>query len=136
MGKMGEAKIMIDGRTLTLKYDFNAIAELERLQGMSVASMFAGDIANNFGIRAIRDAIYCGLIWSNPALTVKQVGEQLRFEEIEHYAKAVSEGLVGALGDPKKVQTGSSEESEKDLTTMNSSSELPKLELPQENSGV
>ena len=90
----GEVDIEIGGQVRVLRYDMNALAELETDLGASVGALF-----DDPGIRVIRQAIYTGLkAGGMRKVTVNQVGQWMNFQHMEHYGEKLAEALGLALG--------------------------------------
>lgn len=86
--KEKDTKITLaDGIERTLKYDLNALAELEDRYG-SVDAAF--DAMDNDSIKAIRCVLWAGLIHEDENLTEKQVGSLIDM--------AFLRDMVGTLG--------------------------------------
>jgi|SRR5690554_3622634 len=93
----------LGGRERQLRFDFNAVADLEEHFGKGIASVMSEE---QVGFRTIRAMYWAGLKWRNPRLTVEKVGEWLQ-EELENGAsfedllepiiKAMK--LAGLIGD-------------------------------------
>jgi len=59
------------GKLYKLRYDFNAIADLEQRAGAGVVKLFNEE---QIGFNTIRMLVWAGLKWSNPGLTVEDAG--------------------------------------------------------------
>jgi hypothetical protein len=127
----GEVDVELDGRHLTLRYDFNALAELEKLLDMPVQAMFS---EGNAGVRVIRAALYVGIKqqWANrrPRLSESRIGIWMRrgpdgiegADLIAYYGEKVAEAITGALGvadaddeERESAEAGSPLDSEREL---------------------
>lgn len=87
--KAKDVKItLVDGVERTLKYDLNAMAELEDRYG-SVDEAFA-QLDNN-SIKAIRCILWAGLLHEDPDLTEQKVGSLIDMNYLS--------GLMNTLGD-------------------------------------
>lgn len=92
-----------NGEQKNLRFDMNAIAELEGLLGKSIA--FALENEDQLGIKFIRNALYCGLLWANKSkkFTPATVGNMMDPDHMADYGHAVSRGIMLALGiDPDR----------------------------------
>ncbi len=100
--KRGEAPIRLGGKNLKLRYNFNALAELENITGIAVTELQNKGV----GVRFIRDAISCGLR-SQPGhrkMTPEVVGDLMDPDDIDHYAVAVTGALNSFFGSPEELQ--------------------------------
>ena len=97
----GQATVAIGGHEKKLQYDFNAIAELEDMRNKSISALVQdlqdGDMRFGF----IRDALYCGMLWSNRGkrgFTKHAIGALMDSEELQGYSEAIAKCLMGAMG--------------------------------------
>ncbi len=98
----GQVDIEIGGRTRTLRYDMNALAELESGLGKPIGAIFAED---NVGINVLRQALYVGLRHSDRRLTPGKVGGMMDPKRLEHYAEKLAEALNLAMGVEEESDT-------------------------------
>lgn len=61
----------VKGKTHTLKYDFNAICDIEELAGVGISEFVS---EKKVGMNTIRLVLWGGLKWKNNGLTKQQVG--------------------------------------------------------------
>lgn len=61
----------VGGQVKRLRYDFNALADIEDKAGMSVNELFA---PKNMGFHAFRLILWSGLKWKDRGLTVERAG--------------------------------------------------------------
>ena len=93
--KMKEAKITLnDGVERTLRYDLNAMAELEDRYG-SVDAAFEALDSNS--IKAVRCVLWAGLLYAEPELTEKQVGSLIDIASLKTLMKDVGDALQADL---------------------------------------
>ncbi|NTX58759.1 hypothetical protein HR086_46485 [Myxococcus sp. CA039A] len=91
-------EVEIGGKTRLLRFDFNAICEIEERTGKGVAAIFS---EQSVGFNTIRLFLWAGLKWKIPGLQPQQVGQWLQ-EEAEkgnqpmQYLKPVMEALKRA----------------------------------------
>lgn len=93
----GEVDIKIGGKNRTLRFGFNEIAQLEqRLEGRSVLRLMA---EGNFGLWALREALYVGLLASSPKITPGRVGEWVGADmaNIGYYSAKIGEALAAFM---------------------------------------
>lgn len=87
--KSKEVKITLnDGVERTLKYDLNAMAEMEDRYGSVDAAFEALD---NNSIKAVRFVLWAGLIHAEPDLTEQKVGSLIDITFLQ--------SLVGTMGE-------------------------------------
>lgn len=77
MSERSFVEVELGGKTRLLKYDFNAICEIEERTGKGVAAIFS---EQNVGFNTIRLFLWAGLKWKIPGLQPQQVGEWLQKE--------------------------------------------------------
>ena len=71
----GEAKLYIGGRERIVAFDFNSLADLEDVAGISFLN--SEQLEQRVGLRFIRDALSIGLSSRGPKVTPRQVGTWL-----------------------------------------------------------
>lgn len=69
--------VELGGKERQLRFDFNAVADLEDHFGKGIASVMSEE---QVGFRTIRALYWAGLKWRNHRLTVEKVGEWLQDE--------------------------------------------------------
>lgn len=77
MSERSFVEVELGGKTRLLKYDFNAICEIEERTGKGVAAIFS---EQNVGFNTIRLFLWAGLKWKIPGLQPQQVGQWLQQE--------------------------------------------------------
>lgn len=92
----GEVGIEIGGKERILKYDMNAIAEMEEHLGASVMSIFDG--GGNVGLRQIRALLYFGMKGGDQSLTLKKVGEMCEMPKLGYYTEKILEAITLFFG--------------------------------------
>ncbi len=102
----------VDGKVKKLRYNFNAIADLEQQVGSGVTKLFSEEMV---GFNTIRLLFWAGLRWEDPGLTMQRAGmiiEQLlseghSFEELSGWITDAFQlsGLIGV----KEEGSGESE---------------------------
>lgn len=83
-----------DGVTRTLKYDLNAMAELEELYG-DVDAVFAKLEKGSF--KSIRSVLWAGLLHEDPTLTEQQVGSLIDIASLQDLTTVLSGALESDL---------------------------------------
>ena len=99
----GYVPIEIGGETYQLRYDFNALAQLDQRLGQSFFKVLS---EGNIGFHVIREALIAGL--SNPAngrgAATKAI-QQLEVAKVDYYIDKIFEGLeVAGLIKPKDAE--------------------------------
>jgi hypothetical protein len=72
-------KIKLNGEDHVLKFDFNAISELEEYYDKGIHAIVSEETA---GFNTIRNIFWAGMLWKNPNLKTYHVGRMIE-EEIE-----------------------------------------------------
>jgi hypothetical protein len=72
---MRYVEIAIGGKIRKLRYDFNALADLEERAGSGIAALVA---SGNMGYNTIRLFLWAGLKWEDKGLTPARVGTWLQ----------------------------------------------------------
>lgn len=75
MAKSIELKFNGDEKLRRLRYDFNAISELEEKMDAPIGTLLS---ENRMGFRAIRGLLWAGMKWENRSLTPQAVGELIQ----------------------------------------------------------
>jgi hypothetical protein len=73
-------EIELDGKVKQLRYDFNAIADMEERMGKGVGAIFN---EQNVGFNTLRLFYWAGLKWKDKGITVERAGDMLQ-KEIEN----------------------------------------------------
>ena len=69
---MNGVEIELGGKSRRLRYDFNAIADIELKAGLGIGALFD---ENRAGLNSLRLLIWGGLKWQERGLTVEQAGQ-------------------------------------------------------------
>lgn len=89
----GEARCELsDGRDLTLRYDFNALCEMEEAAGCSFNQLNQAMLAGRAGLKDIRAALYGGLRHHHPDMTIADAGDLLLTDQ-DSVGEAMKEGM-------------------------------------------
>ena len=64
--------IELGGKNRVIRYDYNALSDLEQAGGASISSLFSDQ--DNLGFNFIRLIIWAGLKHAEPGLTVQRAG--------------------------------------------------------------
>jgi hypothetical protein len=70
-------KVNLNGEDHVLKYDFNAISELEEYYQKGIHAIVTEE---SVGFNTVRSILWAGLLWKNPQLKVHHVGTMLENE--------------------------------------------------------
>jgi len=99
----GEVEIELGGQTRVLRFDMNALCELEARLQMPIGKIFDSSF---MGIRVIREALHVGLTAKGDRrLTVKMVGDWMTSDQLEYLGEKLGEALKFALGvDEKELE--------------------------------
>jgi hypothetical protein len=96
--KRAEVPITLDGQVYALRFDMNALAELEEDVGKPI-HVFIADFAGQFGISMLRKLLFHGLKAKNPEFVdVRSVGAKMDPEGMGEYGTAVGRALSLAIG--------------------------------------
>lgn len=108
----GSVDVMLGGTNLILKFDFNAICQLEKHFGRPAEKIF--DEERGIGLLEIRDTLYVGLLRFQSGVTPEIVGDWLEESDFRHVSEKLGEALNQALGSlkPEEVEGEDSKNSE------------------------
>ena len=81
----------VNGKTKRLKYDFNAIADVEEKSGMGMAKLFSEDMV---GFNTIRLLVWAGLRHEERGITTERAGMIIRDMQEEGYTLDVIMELI------------------------------------------
>ena len=65
----------VNGKMKRLKYDFNAIADIEELSGMGLAKLFSAEV---LGLHTVRLLMWAGLKHEDHGITIQRAGLIIR----------------------------------------------------------
>jgi len=94
--KKAQVPITLSGETYLLRFDMNAVAELEATLGKPVHKIF-GNLADDVGVNLMRTLLFHGLHAKQPNLTVSDVGDLMQFEEMGSYGEAIGRAISLAV---------------------------------------
>ena len=100
------AKVEIDGETYRLAYDFNAIAEAEKLADANLLHGIAGLLGKGANAAQIRGLLYAALRKAHPKLTLAQAGALIRIDTIPDIYDAIEAAYRLSLPEAKKHLLG------------------------------
>jgi hypothetical protein len=77
-------KVTLSGEDHVLKFDFNAIAELEQFYNKGIHAIVSEE---TIGFNTVRNIFWAGMLWKNPNLKPYHVGRMLEqdLEENENF---------------------------------------------------
>lgn len=114
--KQGYAKVTFDGEEKLLRFDMNALADLEDHFDKGLSALMD---KNRMGLSTVRGLYWAGLKWKMPNLTLEKVGTMLtkKMEDEDLTIKDLMEPIkkgIAAAGwiKSKKQQAETEEESE------------------------
>lgn len=96
--KLDTVQITLD-KPRTMKFDFNALIELESITGKPVAEIFTN---SNWNFAMVRDILYVSLIHEDDTLTVKQVGSMIEVSRLQEIMEALGTLLTTTYKDNSK----------------------------------
>lgn len=88
----GYVEVTLDKKR-RLKFDLNALSELEDALGKPVTQLNDGTV----GMRELRAMVWAGLLHEDPDLTLRDTGELIDLERIEEITEKVTEALTAAF---------------------------------------
>ena len=65
----------VEDKHYTLKFDFNAVCDIERVMGVGITTMMTGE---RIGMDTIRGVIWGGLKWKLPGFTIQASGNLIQ----------------------------------------------------------
>lgn len=81
-------KVKLNGEDHVLKYDFNAISELEQYYNKGIFTVITEE---TIGFNSVRSILWAGMLWKNPQIKVHHVGSMLEQEVEENEQFDLSE---------------------------------------------
>jgi hypothetical protein len=72
---MNGTEIELGGKSRKLRYDFNAIADIEQKAGLGIGAMFD---ETRVGLNSVRLLVWGGLKWQERGLTIERAGQFLQ----------------------------------------------------------
>lgn len=112
-----ERRVQLGGRRRVIRYDFNALCDLEETLGVSGVEALNVKLSE-FGFGTIRAFTWAGLLHEEPDVTVREVGvwlSALGAKGLEQIGQAVGHALAAAFPDAEDMQ--SRDRGEADPTT-------------------
>lgn len=103
-------RIVLGGKERTLRFDFNALAELERETGINALD---GSVWTNPSVTITRALLWAGMLHEEPELTIREVGSWLRLDNVEEVIGLIATAYQAAVGREEGEASESSEGEEK-----------------------
>lgn len=93
-------EIELDGKTRLLRFDYNAVCDVEEKFGKGIGSILNTE---QVGLRVLRVFYWAALRWKDQGLTLERVGQMLQKEIAENGTelKALFEPVLKALKQSK-----------------------------------
>jgi hypothetical protein len=85
----GEAKLVLGEKEYVLRYDLNALVELEDKMGIPLSEM--GNV--QITIRNIRSMLWAGVLHQAPEVTEQEIGKHVDMENMEEVQTAISKAF-------------------------------------------
>jgi hypothetical protein len=86
-----------DGKPRSLRYGFNALAEIVDTLGIPLSDLQAA-MSGPKALKAIRGILWAGLLHEDKSLTVEDVGDLLDGADLSVVAAAIAEAIAAAFG--------------------------------------
>lgn len=99
----GYALIELD-RLRTIKFDMNALAEMEDALGRPVSQM----TEMNVGMREMRAMVWAGLLHENPKLTLADAGKLIELDRLEEITQQITAAFTNAFSGGSGGKNGKS----------------------------
>ncbi|MEY8748944.1 GTA-gp10 family protein [Alkalicoccobacillus gibsonii] len=88
----GEAKLVLGGKEHTLRFDLNALVELEEALGVPLAEL--GN--TTMSIKNVRSMLWAGVLHENEDITEKEIGKHVDMNNMEEVQTAISTAFASA----------------------------------------
>ncbi|MDT0149978.1 hypothetical protein Q9R38_25905 [Priestia aryabhattai] len=82
----GESKLVLGEKEYTLRYDLNALVELEEKLGVPLSEMGKIQIT----IKNVRSMLWAGVIHQEPEITEREIGSYVDMENMEEVQTAIT----------------------------------------------
>lgn len=97
------APLEIDGQTYHLAYDFNAIAEAEKIADCNLLQGIAAVLLNGMTAAQLRGLLYAALLKAQPKTTLSQAGALVRIDTMPDIREALLRAYNASLPEAKKM---------------------------------
>lgn len=121
----GQVNVKFGTTTYVLRFDMNAIAELEDNLEVGFAKIFDKD---RVGVKVIRECLFVGLKGQHKNITREWVGKQMSFDQFEYYTTQILKAFE--IGTGQKFLEEESDGDESPLEMAMPDVPLPVPELP------
>ena len=108
----GEVEITIGGKSRVMRLGFDQVATIEqRLEGRSVLKLMS---EGNFGMWALRESLYVGLLAHSPKITPEKISGWLEKDmgNLGYYIKKVAQAIAAFMPAAKKTDADDDEDGE------------------------
>jgi len=96
------ATLEIDGTSFKLAYDFNAIAEAEKVAGCNLLLGLAKILISGADASQIRGLLYAALRKAQPKMTIDDAGTLIRIDNLVDIQNAILEAYRLSMPEAKK----------------------------------
>jgi hypothetical protein len=96
--------VLQDGKERHLRFTLNAMAELEEKYG-SIEKAFER-VEKNSSVVALRFILWAGLIWEDPDLTEREVGDLIDIAYMQELIGTLGSALNSDMPTPEQSNTG------------------------------
>jgi hypothetical protein len=97
------ATLRIDGESYNLVYDFNAIAEAEKLAQCNLLHGIASLLASGATAMQLRGLLYAAMRKAHPKMTIDKAGELIRIDTMPDIYEALGEAYRNSMPEAKKL---------------------------------
>lgn len=94
-------EVELGGKARLLRYDYNAVCDIEEQLGMGVGAVFTQQQA---GFRVVRVLYWAGLKWKEQGITLQRVGQMLQ-DEMANNGTTILDLLKPVMKALKKSKT-------------------------------
>lgn len=91
-----------DGKTYTLFFDMNSLADLEDAMGVKLPQIVERIEAGEMGIKEVRALLWAGLLHEHEELTIREAGQLFTQGGMNQVIEAVVKAFTAAFGDAEK----------------------------------
>jgi len=95
---------LADGKLRHLRYDFNALCDLEDNLGIPISELGKKLTAKTVALKPIRAIVHAGLIHEDEELTIKEVGnligDIMQGDKLAELVKSIMEAMEASFGQP------------------------------------
>lgn len=99
----------LDGKTYKLSYDFNAIAEAEKLAGCNLLMGMGAMLISYTTAQQMRGLLYAAVRKAHPKMTIEECGQLIRIDTIADIKDAIVHAYNESLPEANKIISDPSE---------------------------